>query len=78
MIKANKNAYLPAKADFPRKLWYLMERDGYSAERLGREISTDPKTIRRWLNGELAPRIESVRKLTAFFNVNGSWLTRRE
>lgn len=77
-IEPDNGAVLPPKADFIVKLQYLMMREGYSFERLGKAIGVSGQQIWRYARGINFPRIDKVRALCKLFNVRPEWLLRKE
>lgn len=78
MIRPNSGILLPPKADFCKKLEYLMLRYGYSAERLGERIGVHPRSIYRWRHGQSKPCIRCLTKIAQFFKVSVDWLMKKE
>ena len=77
-ILPDPDVQLPPKADFRKKLEYLMARDGYSYWRLGREIGISGTQVWRYSIGQHLPRREVVTKMCKLFKVTGDWLMRTE
>ena len=78
MIRCDPNVILPPRADFCKKLEYLMIKHGYSVERLGERIDVHPRSIYRWRHGQSKPCIRCLTKIARFFKVSVDWLMRKE
>ena len=78
MAKPMPGVILPPKADFCKKLEYLMIREGYNYSSLAEKVSVNRWTIGRYIKGTSKPRIQTLRKLAKLFNVYPEWLLRTE
>lgn len=78
MAKAMSCVILPPKADFCKKLEYLMIREGYDNKSLARKIGVHSQMIANYVKGLNKPRIQTLRKLAKLFNVYPEWLLRTE
>jgi len=56
------------------RLQQLIERLGWSQERLANEIVTSPSTVSRWLSGKMPPSKTSLRRIAGATGVNQEWL----
>lgn len=77
-ILPDPEVVLPPKADFHKKLQFLMARDGYSYWRLGYKLGISGTQIWRDVTGKHLPKREVVTKMCKLFGVTGDWLLRTE
>ena len=77
-ILPDPDVKLPPRADFRKKLEYLMLRDGYSYWRLGFKLGISGTEVWRYAIGKHLPRREVVTRMCKLFGVAGDWLMRTE
>lgn len=56
------------------RLRQALTQIGWSQERLGREIHSNPATISRWLNGKIPPSRTTLQRIAHATKVNAQWL----
>lgn len=78
MRKPEPDVILPPRADFARRLEYLMIRYGFTAVDLAKKADVKPATIRSYCKCDREPRGMSMMVTIAnTFNVSLDWLCGR-
>lgn len=62
------------KLEFTQRLKSLFEEHGETIYTIAQVVSLSPSTISRYKNGRLTPKLITIEKLAAHFNVNPVWL----
>lgn len=62
---------LSAMADIIEKLKHLQEQQGWSQERLAREIGVTLNTVNRWFNKHITPRGLSLKVIEELLRRHG-------
>lgn len=72
--KPNPDVVLPENPDFSMRLWYVMEKQGWSILRLAQASGVTPATIHGYLNRRMSPRMDVFKKLCRTLKVSMDWM----
>lgn len=61
--------------DTATKLKVLMEKKSVTAYRIAKEIGYTTPAVYMWVNGEVEPKLDAVKKLSDYFGVPISYFT---